>query len=135
MSGSQRDENIRDELNTLTEVSKTLITHADLPELLDAVMERIINNFPPAEFGVVFIWYPQENVFRPHGICGSVIQNPQILKEMSLHAGEAITGNIRDILIPQAIADLNTGILLHQAIFHIIPGTAPIRPFCHSSIA
>ena len=68
MSESQSDENIKRELNTLTEVSKTLITHADLPELLDAVMERIINTFTPAEFGVIFIWYPQENVFRPHGI-------------------------------------------------------------------
>ncbi|MGB2910097.1 MAG: hypothetical protein WBB55_05920, partial [Anaerolineales bacterium] len=47
-----RDDYIRRELNTLTEVSKTLITHADLPELLDAVMERIINTFTPAEFGV-----------------------------------------------------------------------------------
>ena len=94
MSESQSDEKIRRELNTLTEVSKTLITHADLPELLDAVMERIINTFPPAEFGVVFIWYPQENVFRPHGICGKGIHNPQILKEMRLRAGEAITGKV-----------------------------------------
>ena len=89
-----RDDYIRRELNTLTEVSKTLITHADLPELLDAVMERIINTFTPAEFGVVFIWYPQEKVFRPHGICGKGIHNPQILKEMRMRAGEAITGKV-----------------------------------------
>lgn len=82
------------ELHVLTEVAKTLTAHRPLPELLEAVMERIAEVLEPAEFGVVLLWNPSEGVLHPQAACGLQLANLAALQEIGLQEGESVTGKV-----------------------------------------
>lgn len=84
---------LRRALFALTEVAKTLTQPLDLPELLDAVMQKIPGVVPAAQIGLVQLWDQSAGLFRP---VASIGFNPQIIKDFGLRAGESITGKVYD---------------------------------------
>jgi signal transduction histidine kinase len=82
------------ELHALTEVAKTLTAPLDLPALLGAVMDKLVNVLDPAELGVVMLWDESSGLFRPEAAFGYDLR---ILREMGLRAGESITGKVYDL--------------------------------------
>jgi K+-sensing histidine kinase KdpD len=81
------------ELNALTQVAKTLSSPFDLPELLTAIMDKIIGVLDPADVGTVMLWEQSAGLFRPAAAFGYDLD---ILKKMGLRAGESITGKVYD---------------------------------------
>ncbi len=94
MSSGSRETYQTNELHVLTEVAKTLTAHQPLPELLTAVMARIVEVLEPAAFGVVLLWDPSEGVFRPQAMCGPDFPNLEALRQLSLQEGESVTGKV-----------------------------------------
>jgi K+-sensing histidine kinase KdpD len=84
---------LRREFHVLTEVSKTLNLPLELPELLQTIMDKIIGVFELADVGAIMIWDQSSGLFRPAAATGYDIE---ILKEIGLRAGEAITGKVYD---------------------------------------
>jgi K+-sensing histidine kinase KdpD len=82
---------LRREFHVLTEVSKTLNLPLELPKLLQTIMDKIISVFELAEVGAIMIWDQSSGLFRPAAAIG---YNIEILKEIGLRAGEAITGKV-----------------------------------------
>ena len=81
------------ELNALTQVAKTLSSPLDLPELLTAIMDKIIGVLDPADVGTVMLWEQSAGLFRPAAAFGYDLD---ILRKMGLRAGESITGKVYD---------------------------------------
>jgi K+-sensing histidine kinase KdpD len=81
------------ELYALTEVAKTLTLPLDLPELLQAVIEKIIGVIKPAEVGAVMIWDESSGLFRSVAAFG---YNQKVISQLGLQAGESITGKVFD---------------------------------------
>jgi K+-sensing histidine kinase KdpD len=81
------------ELHALTEIAKTLTSPLELPELLDAVLGRIIGVMAQADVGTVMLWDQSAGLFRPAAAFGFDFE---ILKEMGLRAGESVTGKVYD---------------------------------------
>jgi K+-sensing histidine kinase KdpD len=86
-------ERLSDELYALTEIAKALTLPLELPELLDAVMRRIVGVIEPAEVGAVMLWDQSAGLFRSVAAFG---YNLEILKELGLRAGESVTGKVFD---------------------------------------
>jgi signal transduction histidine kinase len=90
----QRDlERFTRELHALTEVAKTLTAPLDLPELLAAVMDKLINVLEPAEVGAVMLWDEPAGLFRAEAAFGYHLET---LRGVELRAGESITGEVFD---------------------------------------
>ncbi len=81
------------ELHALAEVSKTITTQLELPNLLEAIMDKIIGVLEPAEIGAVMLWDQSAGLFRPAAAFGYDLE---ILKEIGLQAGESVTGKVFD---------------------------------------
>lgn len=81
------------QIHALTEVAKTLTLPLDLPELLEAIMDKLIGVLEPAEVGVVMLWDQSAGLFRPAAAFGYEFD---IVKEAGLRAGESITGKVYD---------------------------------------
>lgn len=81
------------ELHALTEVAKTLASHLELQELLQAVMDKIIGVLEPAEIGAVMLWDQPAGLFRPGAAFGYDLA---VLKSIGLRAGESVTGKVYD---------------------------------------
>ena len=81
------------ELNALTQVAKTLSSPLDLPELLNAIMDKIIGVLDPADVGTVMLWEQSAGLFRPAAAFGYDLD---ILRNMGLRSGESITGKVYD---------------------------------------
>jgi signal transduction histidine kinase len=79
------------EMHALTEVAKTLTKPLDLPELLDAILQKLIGTLEPAEIGAVMLWDQSEGVFWPAAAFGYDLK---ILKEINLREGESVTGKV-----------------------------------------
>ena len=86
-------ERLQDQLYALTEIAKTLTLPLELPELLEAVMEKIAGVIEPAEVGAVMLWDQPAGLFRPVATFGYDLE---ILQEIGLRAGESITGKVFD---------------------------------------
>jgi K+-sensing histidine kinase KdpD len=86
-------ERLQRELYALTEVAKTLTLPLELPELLDAVIKKIIGVIEPAEVGAVMLWDQSAGLFRPVTAFGYDLE---ILSELGLRAGESVTGKVFD---------------------------------------
>lgn len=86
-------ERLAREMHALTEVAKTLTLPLDLPDLLDAVLKKIVNVLDQADVGVVMLWDQPAGLFRPEAAFGFDLN---ILKSMGLRAGESITGKVYD---------------------------------------
>jgi K+-sensing histidine kinase KdpD len=84
---------LRSELFALTEIAKTLTAPLETPELLDAVIKKIVGVIEPAEVGAVMLWDQSAGLFRP---VASIGYNLEILNELGLRAGESITGKVFD---------------------------------------
>src|SRR4030066_1199867 len=95
-------------LYALPEIAKTLTLPLELPELLNAVIQKIIGVIEPAEVGAVMLWDQPSGVFRPAAAFG---YDPQALSKLGLRAGEAITGKVFDdgvgrlLRTPEQVAD------------------------------
>ena len=59
------NERLARELHALSEVAKTLTLPLELPELLDAVMFRIIDVLDQADVGSIMLWDQSAGLFRP----------------------------------------------------------------------
>ena len=81
------------ELHALTEVAKTLTTARELPALLAAVMDKLIDVLAPAEAGAILLWDRSPGLFRPAAAFGF---NFEELQHLGLRLGEAITGKVYD---------------------------------------
>lgn len=81
------------ELLALTEVAKTLTSPHGLPELLRAALDKLAEVFEPAELGAVMLWDASAGLFRAAAAFG---YDFDILREIGLRAGEAITGKVYD---------------------------------------
>jgi K+-sensing histidine kinase KdpD len=81
------------ELYALTEVAKTLTLPLDLPDLLQAVIEKIIGVIKPAEVGAVMIWDESSGLFRSAAAFG---YDQKVISQLGLQAGESITGKVFD---------------------------------------
>ncbi|OGO33848.1 MAG: hypothetical protein A2W35_00885 [Chloroflexi bacterium RBG_16_57_11] len=86
-------ERLQRELYALTEVAKTLTLPLELPELLNAVVQKIIGVIEPAEAGAVMLWDQDSGLFRPSAGFG---YNLEVLSELGLRAGESVTGKVFD---------------------------------------
>jgi K+-sensing histidine kinase KdpD len=86
-------ERLQRELYALTEVAKTLTLPLELPELLNAVVQKIIGVIEPAEAGAVMLWDQASGLFRPAAGFG---YNLEVLSELGLRAGESVTGKVFD---------------------------------------
>src|SRR4030043_1010863 len=101
-------ERLQRQLYALTEVAKTLTLPLELPELLNAVIQKIIGVIEPAEVGVVMLWDHPAGVFRPAAAFGYDLR---AFSELGLRAGEAITGKVFDdgigclLNTPEQVAD------------------------------
>jgi K+-sensing histidine kinase KdpD len=80
-----------DELKALTKVAAALASPKELPELLQGVMQSIIEALKQADIGTIMLWNEPGNCFRPISAYGL---NPGVLDEISLQAGESITGKV-----------------------------------------
>ena len=90
MNGIER---LQRQLYALTEIAKTLTTPLELPELLNAVIQKIVGVIEPAEVGAVMLWDQSAGLFRPAAAFG---YDAKALSELGLRAGEAITGKVFD---------------------------------------
>jgi K+-sensing histidine kinase KdpD len=81
------------ELHALTEVSKTITTKLEMPQLLEAIMDKLIGVLEPAEVGAVMLWDQSVGLFRPAATFGYDLE---ILKGIGLQAGESVTGKVFD---------------------------------------
>jgi signal transduction histidine kinase len=79
------------ELHALTEIAKALTAPLELPELLDALMEKLADVLEPAEAGAVMLWDEALRVFRPVAAFGYDLE---ILREVNLQADESVTGKV-----------------------------------------
>ncbi len=86
-------ERLKRQLYALTEIAKTLTLPLDLPDLLNAVIQKIVGVIEPAEVGVVMLWDQSAGLFHPVAAFG---YDAQALSELGLRAGEAITGKVFD---------------------------------------
>ncbi len=86
-------ERLQRQLYALTEIAKTLTLPLELPELLNAVIQKIIGVIEPAEVGAVMLWDQPAGLFRSAAAFG---YDAQALSELGLRAGEAITGKVFD---------------------------------------
>jgi K+-sensing histidine kinase KdpD len=101
-------ERLQRQLYALTEIAKTLTLPLELPELLNAVIKKIIGVIEPAEVGAVMLWDQPAGLFRSSAAFG---YNKEALSELGLRAGEAITGKVFDegvgclLNTPELVAD------------------------------
>src|SRR4030065_619650 len=86
-------ERLQRQLYALTEIAKTLTLPLELPELLNAVIQKIIGVIEPAEAGAVMLWDQESGLFRPSAVFGYDLE---VLSELGLRAGESVTGKVFD---------------------------------------
>ncbi len=82
------------ELHILTEVTKTLITPLELPQLLESVMDTIADVLETAEFGVVWLWEPPAGLLCPQVVRGPDFPQLQALRQLKLREGESVAGKV-----------------------------------------
>jgi K+-sensing histidine kinase KdpD len=86
-------ERLSRQLHALIEIAKTLTSPLELPELLDAVLYRIVGVLAPAEVGTIMLWDQSSGLFRAEACFGF---DKKIMREMGLRAGESVTGKVFD---------------------------------------
>lgn len=84
-------ERLTRELHALTEISKTLTSPIDLPILLNAILEKIIDVLKPAEIGTIMLWDQAAGLFRPWAATGYDLDT---IKSLGLRGGESVTGKV-----------------------------------------
>jgi K+-sensing histidine kinase KdpD len=94
-------ERLINELKVLIEVAKSLVTPAELPELLDGAMESMVKTMDLADIGAIMLWDQAEGVFRPVASFG---YDQKMIKEVSLGRGESITGKVFDEGVANVLA-------------------------------
>ena len=87
MTGENRFEKCRSELQALTEVAKSLTVHLELNHLLSAVMDGFSNVLESVDAGAIMLWDSQSRLLKAEAVFG---YDPQILKEVRLRSGESI---------------------------------------------
>ena len=101
---------ISQKLHVITEVARTLAINLELPELLQAVLEKITSVLEQAEFGVILIWDPSTQLIRPQAASGPALSDRDAVLAISLTEEESITGSVfatgkaRVLTTPEEIA-------------------------------
>jgi K+-sensing histidine kinase KdpD len=90
---NQEIECLSRQIHALTEVSKSLTSPLELPELLNLVMDKIIGVLEPADIGTIMLWDASAGLFKVEASFGF---DSAILKEIGLRAGESVTGKVFD---------------------------------------
>jgi K+-sensing histidine kinase KdpD len=85
---------ISQKLHVITEVARTLAVHLELPDLLQAVLEKITAMLEQAEFGVILIWDPSTQLLRPQAASGPALYDRDVVLAISLTEDESITGSV-----------------------------------------
>jgi K+-sensing histidine kinase KdpD len=86
-------ERLSRQIHSLTEIAKTLTSPLDLPELLNAVMEKIVGVLEQADVGVIMLWDQSSALFRASASFGF---DKDSIRQMGLRAGESVTGKVFD---------------------------------------
>lgn len=108
-------ERLQRELHALIEIAKTLVSPLDLPELLNAVIQKLAGVIGPAEAGAVMLWDRSSGLFQPAGDFG---YSSIAIGEPGLRPGESII----DIVYDQGVGHLfNTPEHVVQAMANIHP--------------
>ncbi len=89
------------ELHALTEVAKTISLPLELPDLIEAIMNKIIGVLEPAEVGAVMLWDQPSGLFRPGAAFGYDLEE---LSAIGLRAGEGITGKVFEENLPRLLS-------------------------------
>jgi signal transduction histidine kinase len=79
------------EIRSLTEVAKVLTSPLKFPDLLAAVMNKLVDVLEPAEFGAVMLWDEATGSLRAEAAFGYDLD---ALREMGIHPGESIKGKV-----------------------------------------
>jgi K+-sensing histidine kinase KdpD len=87
----KHSERLKNELNALIEVAKSLVFPVELPTLLDGVMKTMAKAMDLADFGAVMLWDQAESVFRPAAGYG---YDQEMLEEVGLRMGKSILGKV-----------------------------------------
>ncbi len=82
---------LANEHRVMIEVIRILKNPMPLPELLDAILEKISSHLTQAEFGAIMVWDQTSGLFRPWGSYGC---DAAIFKRIGLRTGESITGKV-----------------------------------------
>lgn len=82
---------LKREMRVLTEVAKTLTQPLELPDLLDAIIKKLVGSFEPAQIGAVMLWNQSEGLFRAAAAFGYDLE---ILSGIRLTEGESVTGKV-----------------------------------------
>lgn len=122
---------LKGELYALTEIAKALTSARALPDLLAAVMDRLIAVLDIADMSVILLWDQSAGLFRPAAAYGCDFE---ALRAMGLRDGESITGKVYDegvarllggpAEVDAAMADMRPA---NQAVFEraLGPGVRP----------
>jgi K+-sensing histidine kinase KdpD len=96
MAGVERvgADSAADKLAVLTEVARALASRLELPELLQAVTERITRSLEPAGLAAVFLWDPAAGLLRPQAISSPGLHGAQALYDLTLQEGESVAGRV-----------------------------------------
>lgn len=138
LSKTNSYEQLRREYLALTEISKTLTSPLELPELLDAAMKKIVSVVEQANVGAIMLWNQPAGIFQPVAAFG---YNLEVLKKIDLQAGESITGKVYNLgqtclmstaeEVAQAMADMrpsNRQVMAHSLGNDSLPHSAVAAP-------
>ena len=75
----KNDSRVANKYHVITEVARSLATHLDLADLLQAVLDKITAELKPAEFGVILFWDPAAKLFRPQAVSGSALRDREVV--------------------------------------------------------
>lgn len=84
-------ESLQRQLHVLTEVAKTLTLPLEIPDLLEAVIQKIVGVIEQAELGMVLLWDQPAGLLQPAAACG---YNFQLLSSLAIRPGEGIAGKV-----------------------------------------
>lgn len=90
----QNDNLVAHKLYVLTEIARTLAVNLELAELLQSVLEKITTVLEPAELGIILLWDPSTQLFRPVAASGPALNDAQAALALNLAEGESITGKV-----------------------------------------
>lgn len=85
---------VEHKLDIIIDVARMLAVDMELSELLQIVLDRITTVMPPAEVGIILLWEPSTQTFRPVAVSGPDLEDKDRILSIGLSEGEAITGSV-----------------------------------------
>jgi len=82
------------EFHILAEIAETLTSHLNLRDLLQEIIQKVIDTVTPADFGVIFLWDPNENALCESVLFGNENIDLDLLLKMKLQMDESVFGKV-----------------------------------------